>query len=285
MRRLAQHSPTARLGPTPSWWQWPSLLSLEVPIIAVSWQLLLGRTLGAPPTRLESLLLGLVVWLIYSADRLLDGFRGSPAHTERHRFHVTHRYSILGVWLLVGGTTLGLAPSVLSAPQLFVGTLLSIAMLGYFFRRHQGNPTHHPKELHIALLFALGVAFVPLLEGARPAGLLLFTFLFALLIFLNCAFIALWEEGYDPEPAPFATRHPRLAAQCTLLALALTFGCVALTFLLPDTLPLSLGIASSSLLLYTLDRFFQTSRLGPEALRVLGDAALLSPLIFLLFCV
>ncbi len=274
----AQQGVAAKLT---AWWQWPSVLSLEVPLIAVSWQRLLGSALGAPVHESESLLLGLTVWLIYSADRLLDGFGEHPGRTQRHHFYTAHRHSVQRVWLLVGLGSLGLALASLSGPEFLGGALLGAAMLGYFLCRHHWRSDHHPKELHIALLFALGVSLIPLLSGAALGPLVLFTLLFAALIFLNCSFVALWEGEHDLEPAPFAARHPRIARRLPKLALILALGCILLAALIPVYLPLELSLAGSSLLLYSLDGPYFATRLGPEARRVAGDAALLTPLLLL----
>lgn len=274
-QRRAAAKPTA-------WWQWPSVLSLEVPLIAVLWQRLLGSVLGAPVHGSESLLLGLAVWLIYSADHLLDGFKEHPGCTQRHIFYVTYRRSLMVVWLIAGTAAAGLALSSLSGPELLGGALLGAAMLGYFLCRHLWRPRDHPKELHIALLFALGVSLIPLLNGAPLGPLVLFTGLFAALIFLNCSFVALWEGEHDLEPAPFAARYPRLARRLPALSLVLALGCT-LAGVVPNTIPLASALGGSSLLLYSLDGPLFATRLGPEARRVAGDAALLTPLLVLFF--
>lgn len=278
--RYVAHSFHPDSAEPPAWWQWPSVLSLEVPLIAVVWQRLLGNVLGTPVHPPESLLLGLAVWLIYSADRLLDGFGKHPERTQRHIFYVAHRHSVLSVWLLAGFGSLGLV-SRLTGPELLGGAGLGAATLFYFFCRHRWRPKGHAKELHIAVLFALGVGLIPLLNGAPLGPLLLFTLLFAALIFLNCAFVALWEEGRDLEPFPFATRHPRIARLLPKLALILALGCCLIAWGFPTFLPLALAIAGSLLVLYSLDGEYFSRHLGPEARRVAGDAALLTPLLFL----
>ncbi len=73
----------------PHWWQWPTVLSLDAPAIALVWQALLARvvqvTLGWP----EAFVLGCSVWLAYAADRWIEGWRLDPAQirTQRHYFY------------------------------------------------------------------------------------------------------------------------------------------------------------------------------------------------------
>ena len=254
-------------------------MSLDVPLIAVVWQLLLARTLGADLSGQHSALLGVAVWLIYSADRWLDGLElGGDARTQRHRFYVRYRRPILRVWSVVGVAALGGGVILLTRPELLAAGLLASLMLGYFVVRHGSTPGAQPKELHIALIFALGVAFLPSLHGAPPFALVVFTLLFAALIFFNCALIARWEGDLDREAVPFAARAPKLAAHLDVGALGLA-GCGFGAGLLAYT-PLFFALGGSALLLYGLDYL---NTLGPAARRVLADAALLTPLLALFF--
>ena len=260
-------------------WELPSVLSLDVPLIAVVWQLLLSRSLGATLTWPHSALLGVAVWLIYSADRWLDGLElDQHARTERHRFYVRHRHAALAVWSGVSVGALGGGLSVLTRPELFAAGLLASLMLVYFLGRHTSDPADHPKEAQIGLFFALGVAFLPGLNGAPLLPLATFAILFAVLIFLNCALIARWEGDLDHEPVPFAARTPRVAAWLDGMALGLA-GC-GLGVGFATHSPLFFALGGSALLLYGCGYL---GALGPAARRVLADAALLTPLLALPF--
>ena len=256
-------------------WELPNVVSLDVPLIAVAWQLLLGRTLGAELSWQHSALLGVAVLLIYSADRWLDGLELGPhARTERHRFYVRHRRTVLRVWSVVGVAALIGSFTLLTRPELLAAALLASLMLGYFLARHASDPATQPKELHIALIFALGVAFLPSLNGAPPLPLVVFTLLFAALIFLNCALIARWEGGLDVEPVPFAARAPYIAARLDAGALGLV-GCGFGAGLVAYTpLFFALGGQRAATLRSRLPEY----ALSPAARRVLADAALLTPL-------
>lgn len=255
------------------------MVSLDVPLIAVVWQLLLSRSLGATLVWPHSALLGVAVWLIYSADRWLDGLElGHHARTERHRFYVRHRHAVLRVWSGVGAAALVGGATVLTRPELLATGLLGGLMLGYFAGRHASDPAAHPKELHIAFIFALGVVFLPSLNGAPLLPLATFALLFAVLIFLNCTLIARWEGDLDLEPVPFAARAPRVAARLDGVALGLA-GCgLGVGFTTYSSLFFALG--GSALLLYGCGYL---GALGPAARRVLADAALLTPLLALPF--
>src|SRR5260221_7493183 len=73
-------------------WLFPNLLSLDAPLVAVAWQGLLAVETDLPLRLTGRIVLGLTVWLIYVADRMLDV--RDPAKvppTARHRFYRDHR--------------------------------------------------------------------------------------------------------------------------------------------------------------------------------------------------
>ena len=79
-----------------SWWLWPNVLSLDAPIVALVWHLAFARTYEVPVGEVEAALLGLAVWAIYVADRLLDTARANDSEeTARHAFHARHRRAFL----------------------------------------------------------------------------------------------------------------------------------------------------------------------------------------------
>jgi len=70
-------SPTTPPATDASWrlWLWPNFLSLDAPLIAVLWQVLLTRDLGVHIRAGEPVVLGLCVWLVYVVDRVFDALR------------------------------------------------------------------------------------------------------------------------------------------------------------------------------------------------------------------
>src|SRR5277367_6770232 len=89
-------------------WTWLHLLSLDAPLIAVLWQLLFIETLHMHLSPVVTVLMALVVWLVYVADRILDSFQPNSAMVEaiRHRFYRKHRIAFLPPFftiLLVAG--------------------------------------------------------------------------------------------------------------------------------------------------------------------------------------
>ena len=263
-------------------WEWPTVLSLDAPLIAVLWQALFAQVFGVSLAWYHVFLLAAPVWLVYSADRLFDGWQRHPegAQTRRHRFYIVYRKEVVGVWLAVLIASLLAALLTLRPVELLGGFLVLSATLGYLARLHlsPGTKLIVPKEVQVALLFGAGVALFLVPLGA-PWRILSPLVLFTLLCALNCAFISHWEAATDTQQHLSLLRYSHLERR--LLHVALTLMCVSLlfTFTFSGAAPLYGAVAGSALALFELER----THLGPAALRVLGDAALLTPAPLLLF--
>ena len=258
------------------------MLSLDAPLVAVLWQGLFAQVLGATLAWHHVLLLAAPVWLVYSADRLFDGWQRHPrdAQTRRHHFYIVRRKEVAGVWVAVLAASLLTALLTLRPGELAGGLLVLGATLGYLARLHLFPETKLvvPKEVQVALLFGAGVALF-LVPSGSPWRMLPPLALFTLLCALNCAFISRWEAATDTQRHLSLLRYPRLGTRLPHVALALACTAALLTFTSPNAAPLYGAIAGSALALFELER----ARLSPAALRVLGDAALLTPAPLLLF--
>jgi hypothetical protein len=71
---------------------WPNLLSLDAPLVAMVWQDFLARCYPAILRPAGRIALGLTVWAIYIADRLLDVRRPvAGLESLRHDFYRRHK--------------------------------------------------------------------------------------------------------------------------------------------------------------------------------------------------
>ena len=246
-------------------WLWPNLLSLDAPLVAVLWQTLFLRCLGAPVRLLPAVVLFLAVWLIYAADRMLDAFR-DPSRAARHLFYRRHLRPVLVVWICVLPLTAILAAGGLTRLVLARGLGMLAAVAVYLClvqALRSGLRRIGLKETAVALLFALGTSLTAW-DSIRTWSDALTVVLFSALCWLNCVAIEQWEDGPDDW------RIGAIAAFVALAGLAL----------LHHQRPILASAEAMSLLALTLlDRVH--NRLSKDALRVLADAALLSPLLFL----
>jgi hypothetical protein len=242
-------------------WLWPNLLSLDAPVVALLWQILFARCFHARVDLLPSVLLVLAVWLIYAADRTLDAWTGSGAQ-PRHEFYRRHWRTLLPLWILVLAAGLTLAWMRLT-PELFVsGVALAGAVVLYFALLHCGI-FQKTKEGAVAVLFALG-ATLSAWPNVRTAVDIEAIVLFSCLCWINCVAIEHWE-GESEWP---------IAAAAGFVALA------AVMLLLFSSRPVLGGaVAASAMCFVLLD--CARRHFSRDALRVLADVALLSPLFLL----
>jgi hypothetical protein len=244
-------------------------LSLDAPIVALLWQLLFVRCFHGHLGMLPAALLAVAVWLIYVADRMLDAWRGTPgtAQQPRHAFYRRYWRTVLPIWIAALGAGGWLAWSRLPGP-LFVegvavasgtGLYLAVVHLAPVLLRRANS-----KESSVAVLFGLGASLAAW-PGVQTTSDVLAIVLFSVLCWMNCAAIDDWERGD-------ALRSSVIVAAG---AVALIAAC-----LLPGHWPI-LGAAETAgaLGLVLLDR--SRGRYSAEALRVLADVVLLTPIVFL----
>ena len=270
------------------------LLSLDAPTVAVVWAWAFARAAHVHLSASAAAVLAIGTWLVYVADRLLDGRPGAPKHDsrndlrERHFFHARHRRTLLFV---AGPAALLLAFLILRMPAVALredAVVFAIAMV-YFALVHISlvhiSPARirFPRELVVGVVFALACA-VPAWSQmtAVPVGWLFLVPLFAALCWLNCAAIDVWEQA-DIDKRRFTLAALGLGIAVLSAVLALTAESALRE---PATLRVAGAIFTSALLLFALDRDHRrTLQREPGesstlAIRILADAALLTPLLF-----
>jgi hypothetical protein len=258
---IAEVVSTSQRQASPAW-LWPNLLSLDAPIVAVLWQALFTLSFRAKFDGLAATALGLTVWIIYVADRVFDAWTGKNAQ-PRHEFHREHWRAILPAWIGAFALTAWLAWTRLPAVLFERGMILLVAVTIYFGLTHLAR-RRWPKELAVAVLFTLGVSLVAWVHVRTWIDVATIV-LFGMLCWINCAAIEQWEgRGLSEWPVRVA---------------AITVGLIALIFLY-DQRPIISGAETASAFAFVmLDR--AKTRLSTDALRVLADVALLTPILFL----
>lgn len=272
--------------PPVRWWQWPTILSLDAPVVAVVWQEQFARVAQVQLHGWHRLLLALSVWLIYATDRWIEGHRLTPekVKTHRHRFYMRHRNAVLIAGLLVAATGLATAAATLTAREWIAGLAGCLTVSTYLLSHqwlHRHHPRRVPKEICVGLLFAGGCALAPALRpGAAGIALAHVALLFALLAGLNCVLISAWERRVDRShgQTSLALKHHQardLGRHLTwmLVPLGATLGLLDVGAGREAFLCLALGGG----LLGIVDHL--EPRIGQRAARVLADAVLLTPLL------
>jgi hypothetical protein len=269
-----------------AWWQWPNLLGLDAAVVAVIWQQLLART-GHSALRLPARLgLFLAVWAVYLGDRILDVRKpANPGFPEPARHRFARRHSRRLTWLLIavlvsaGGVSLVLRTAILEAAFVAaVGVTAYLALVHW----SRGGRFVLTKEALVAILFAIGTTVAPLvnaLKGYRPA-VIVSAALAAATFYLNLVGIEYheWSIGANPETPRASTILVRRHFYSVAMALAATAAILAVSF--SAAVPALMAASVSCGLLGLVQR--SSMKLEPEAVRVLWDFVLLSPLLLLI---
>ncbi len=269
-------------------WLYPNLLSLDAPLVAVAWLHVFAQTwrLGYHPWE-AYIALGLTVWIIYVADRLLDiSLAGGPIDNleARHRFHRLHqnRFKIaLAVAALVTLYMVITKMPVSLYSNLIPGGLLVAGFFGLSMLSSQDpNVVPHSKNVIAGVTFAFGTAMtahVYRFEYGIYDMLVSREFVcFSVLCILNISAIDLWEHAARTQDLEVKSSD-ELALT---LPLALLAG-ASLLYALMDSeqasRPFFYAILTGAALLHVLNR--SRAHFSMDALRVLADVALLIPVL------
>jgi hypothetical protein len=271
----------------PHWWQWLTVLSLDAPLVAVLWQTAFARVLGVRSEWQDPVLLGLAVWMVYAADRWIEGWRLAPerVRTQRHYFYIRWRWPVFSLGLGLLGVATVIAVTRLQEREFKAGLLLLIPTLVYLFSHqlvHRHHPLRVPKEICIAVIFTLGCALAPAVRDPGKIHLLpVPATLFGLLCFTNCALIAAWEKEVDTlhgQTSLALQWHRGFVLIHTLPWLLFAAG-IAARFFGPAAIhPFALCTIASAFLLGVLDYIHPL--IGREAARAAVDVTLMTPVIF-----
>jgi hypothetical protein len=268
------------------WWQWPTVLSLDAPAVAVLWQQLLAEPASTRVEGPQAFVLGTSVWLAYAADRWIEGWRLDPERirTQRHQFYQRRRWPVAAGWLAVLAADLTVALGELSRRDLLTGTAVLGPVLLYVLSHqllHRHHPGRPPKEVCVAALLGAGVAaFLLSAPGGAGRNLALPLTLFVLLCFANCVLISVWEREIDRShgQTSLALEYPPTAVWSRRLAWLLSATAALSALAAPPSVRAAAACAAvSAFLLGCLDR--AEPRLGWRLARVLADAALLTPMV------
>ena len=272
-------------------WIWWNLLSLDAPTVVCLWALFFMQALHMPFHYLDLALLTVAVWIIYAGDRTLDGLRGSreAKRSDRHNFYARHGYAVLGALLPLASASLWIGLTRLSVQTRAAG-LVMCGVVGFYFLAVHAAPDRvarwFPKELIAGAIFATGAA-IPAWSHAAESGKELFpaAVLFAGLCGLNCIAIECWEHhrgGRRWKERPYwLVRLGDFRIAQIAAALIVAAGLIGIFGTHSAGMAELLGAAIVSLsLIAALD--WRSNDLSPQILRVLADAALLTPVFFLL---
>ena len=258
-------------------WLWPNILSLDAPLIAVTWQAFVAQRYEVPLRPAGRLALFLAVWAIYIADRLLDARHPvTTAEAARHRFYRKHRqFTTVLLTVLVAAS--GVIAALWLRPAVWHNGLAPLAaVVVYLAALNLGGHRQIAKELVVAFVFTTGTFLVAWTnDPVSPLTLLAPAAAFFLLCLANLSAIEKWEWAelrLGGEPPHVTTRAMVRTARVWVPLLAVTALSRG-----RDPWYLAVGISAA----FTAALLYSGGRLRIEARRALVDAVLLTPLLFL----
>jgi hypothetical protein len=274
-------------------WRPVGALSLDIVAGAVCGGMLAAHVTRTVMPVIWWVLLPAAVWVIYTADHLLDAARiGSGAHSYRHRFHARH-FASLTIWTVLTGLS-GLAAALfLLPPDLFRGGAFVAGLVFLYLFAAQISfgrldktlvRPGFPKEPLAGVLYAAGIWFGPLLRADRLAGWdWLAAGLFGLGAILNLLAGSVFDVQEDRQEG-----HASVAARwgaspvrkmTLILCAAGVVAAAAAAWAGPDRLAgafLVIGVLSAG---PAVGLLFQTTSEGGDSFRTWGDLLFLVPAI------
>lgn len=253
----------------PLFWQWPNVLAIDAVLIALCWQWFFAAALNQTIPLSTACVLGLSIWLVYTADRLFDASKYplDRLYSIRHRFAKTHARRLWLFWWIVLFTDVGIALVGLTKQQLLNGTVLLVVCLFYTWLSQRLSKRFFPKEFFVAIIYAGGVIVFMLPE----AGILLPAIVLMLLCLINCLVISGNEQKID------AAMNVRSMAQLVPGLPVMLYMCCPLLFLMLERQWVSpFAVSFTALILVCLLK----KRLSVEGFRIFMDGALLTGPLF-----
>lgn len=267
-------------------WLWPNLLGLDAPAVAVAWQWLFAGVFGANLPPVFHLILGLSVWCVYLADRLYDTTRAPETGVQTDRLRFTKRHFAVLSTVAAAAAIANLFLIIRHVPRpLMVTGLITASLLGvYYLIRLKGSAriaSAVPREILCGMIFGLGCVIAPhaFLPSGGGSKFVVAAIFLGLVCSASCVLISVWEKEEDiaGNDRSMATSSSRIIPHMANVLTGLILLVAVMAFFGPWRI--HLAVCLSALALRMMLHF--EDRLSQRTLRVLADAVLLTPLLFL----
>jgi 4-hydroxybenzoate polyprenyltransferase len=256
-----------------------NLLNLDVVVGAVISALYFAKLLAAKVNVFGILALGLTVWIIYTADRLLDvkKMSGTPT-SERHKFHQKN-YNILFFLLVIVTILVGISIPLLNE-RVIIGGLSLAVIIGLYLFLQRYLPL---KEFFVAGLYTFGVLLpswrlkVDLISGDHV--LLIGQFFSVALVNLLLFSWFEFENDLQDGHSSMAIRWGKTLCAKLIIILGIISLCLSGWMIMhsPYIMATSIFLLMMAILMWML--FFHSYFIKNARYRLLGDAVFFLSLI------
>lgn len=260
-----------------------NILSIDVAAGAVVCALFFAKIFDVSVIPFGLISLGLTVWIIYTADHMLDAYKiQRPASTERHRFHQQH-FKKLFVFLIIAMVIDAIQLAFIRKVVLYQGLALAVIVVVYFLAHRY---LKFFKEVIGAALYSGGVLLIPwsVNSGIASAYQLLLIAQFAMTALINL-FLFSWFGLHQDEKDNHSSYATVMGYSATKYSIAILFFVQFFVsviqfelgiYFLPVIILLLMNLLL--LIIFSQRSFFEIH----DRYRLLGDAVFLLPLIYLL---
>lgn len=260
-----------------------NILSIDVVLGAVCCGAWFARYFGVELKVYALMSLGLTVWIIYSADHLLDAYKMKhEASTLRHRFHQKY-FKQLSMMLLLAGIIDFVLLFFIRAQVLQAGVFL-ICVVGIYLLLNRWLT--YLKEIAVATLYCGGVLLpaLSLIETGLTRADVVLILCFFVTALINVIMFAWFDHDRDVQDGnnSFSTKFGKDFTRKLLIRL-FTLQLILLVMLLivKSFVPLLILAGMNGVLGLLFARAKEVGR--DENYRLPGDAVFLIPGLFLLF--
>lgn len=260
-----------------------NLLSIDVSAGAVVCAGFFSSVFGIPLKPYAYIALGVTVWIIYTADHLLDAKRlSASASTKRHQFHQKH-FTVLLVLTTIAACVDTILVLIIRKPLLEAGLILSLFVgLYLLIQRYLA----FLKEFAGALLYTAGVSLpvISLEPFALNFNYVLLLIQFMITAWLNLLLFSLFDRHLDLEDKhiSFATIWGESKTKRIIILLfagGVLLGIFQLMrqFVWPPVILMVMQLML--LIIFTRRAYFEKN----DRFRLWGDAIFLLPAIYFFF--
>jgi len=177
-------------------WRTLNILSIDIALGAMAGCAFFAHLFHVSLRYHAYLSLGMIVWVIYTADHLLDVTQNaSPPSTDRHRFHLKYRKSLVSA-LLLAGLLVTFEAFFIRKPVLITALVVSLFVVLYLVMQRL---LRFFKEAAGAILYTAGVLTAPvaLLSRAVSNAEWILVAMFAFTAFINLMLCSLYDVETD----------------------------------------------------------------------------------------
>ncbi len=278
--KLDAHSADSTGSGPQSWIRIFNLISLDVAIGSVASAIMFAHLLEVTVLPYAYAALGLTVWIIYTADHLLDAWSISgKAISTRHAFHQRH-FALLLFLMLTASCAVLLLITMIRRPVLESGLWLSAVVVLYLIIQRKLTPL---KEFAVGIIYSAGVLLPSLSQTSAAPGpeLIWIVAIFTCTTFLNLILFSWFGMNEDEmqQQHSIALSLGFGRTRTLLLVFFVVQFSMIVGAMISGTDRISVGILlSMNAVLFLIFAFPEWFNVG-ERYRLAGDAVFLIPLI------